>query len=210
MKHLILVLLFLIIHPVSAQEYVVRYTIKSTAGYHSSSQAISPSPTESKITGGVKAKGQNISVVGDLRGDSSSIDNVSEKTETRKIARINPPKINKEIGDTIPQKITPKTDIEKKICDVFGSDCPMAIAICKAECGCRENAVGDGSLTFMQDGIEYGKSYGIFQIRHLPGRPSPEQLLNADFNIEYAYNLYKRSGFNPWSVFTSGSYLRFL
>lgn len=151
MKHLILVLLFLIIHPVSAQEYVVRYTIKSTAGYHSSSQAISPSPTESKITGGVKAKGQNISVVGDLRGDSSSIDNVSEKTETRKIARINPPKINKEIGDIEPfnkylteQGIKTREIVLAHLSKYYsGNDLIASDNILKKEAGYRYDAINE-------------------------------------------------------------------
>lgn len=100
--------------------------------------------------------------------------------------------------------------VEQKVCEIFGTDCRIALAICRAESGCREEAVGDGHLTFFKDGVEYGKSYGVFQIRHLPGRPAPEDLLNAEINIRKAYDMYKVQGWGPWSVFTSGRYLQYL
>lgn len=103
-----------------------------------------------------------------------------------------------------------RTVIEKKILEKFGEDGRVALAIARAESGVRENAIGDGHLTFTHEGVEYGKSYGPFQIRSLPGRPAPELLLQADYNINYAYELYKRSGFSPWSAYTNKSYMKFL
>jgi len=89
-------------------------------------------------------------------------------------------------------------------------DCKTAIAIFKAESGLRCEAVGDGHIAFIKNGIEYGKSYGIAQIRHLEGRPSPDKLLDCQFNINHAYGMYKAQGWKPWSAYKSGAYKRFL
>lgn len=106
--------------------------------------------------------------------------------------------------------VVARTDIENKILEKFGEDGEIALAVARCESGLRPGAIGDGHLTYTKDGVEYGKSYGLFQIRHLEGRPSPEQLLDADYNIEYAYNLYMRSGFGPWSAYTNLCYKNFL
>lgn len=105
----------------------------------------------------------------------------------------------------------PQGSVEKKIRSLFGKDADLAIAIAKAESGMRCDAVGDKTLTFNQNGVEYGASYGVFQIRHLVGRPSPEVLMNCEQNIEYAYGMYKAQGhFNAWSAYTNGSYQKFI
>ena len=100
--------------------------------------------------------------------------------------------------------------LEDKIRVVFGEYADVAIAIARAESGLRADAIGDGHISYLQDGVEYGMSYGIFQIRHLPGRPTPAELLDPDFNIKYAHRLFLRSGFYPWSAYTSKSYLEYL
>lgn len=114
------------------------------------------------------------------------------------------------ISPTIHHTYIPKSEIERLICEYFRDDCAVAVAVARAESGLRPDAVGDGAMAYVRDGVEYGKSYGVFQIRHLEGRPEPVKLLDPKFNIEYAYNLYQRSGFYPWSAFTNSSYLRFL
>lgn len=43
-------------------------------------------------------------------------------------------------------------------------------------------------------------SYGYFQIRGLPGRPSSEQLLNPEENVKYAASMQKEQGWSPWTV----------
>lgn len=101
-------------------------------------------------------------------------------------------------------------EIANKIRQVFGADAELAIAIARCESGLRPGAIGDGHISYWVNGVEYGKSYGVFQIRHLEGRPSPEQLLDADFNIQYAYNLFKRSSWYPWSAYNNGCYEQFL
>lgn len=82
---------------------------------------------------------------------------------------------------------------------VFGEHAERAIAIAKCESGLRADARGDGHLTFVEGGTEYGASYGIFQIRHLRGRPKPEQLKDAKFNVEYAKKMFDAQGWGPWS-----------
>lgn len=75
----------------------------------------------------------------------------------------------------------------------------QALAIMKCESGGRADARGDGHLTYMLNGIEYGASYGLMQIRHLPGRPAPSKLVDPKFNLDYAYGMYKSSGWGPWT-----------
>lgn len=102
-----------------------------------------------------------------------------------------------------------KEAIKKYIQRVFGKQAKLATAIFTAESGLRCDAIGDGHIAYFRNGTEYGKSYGIAQIRHLEGRPSPEQLTQCKFNIDYAYKVYDRSGFKPWSAYTNKAYLRF-
>ena len=91
-------------------------------------------------------------------------------------------------------------NVEAYIKQVFGKDAQVALAVAYAESGRRCNAVGDGHITFESGGQLYGASYGVFQIRHLKGRPSPEQLLDCKTNIDYAFKLFQSSGWYPWSV----------
>ena len=89
-------------------------------------------------------------------------------------------------------------------------DCNIALAVAKAESGMRCDAVGDGHIAFVKNEIEYGKSYGVFQIRYLVGRPDPSKLLDCEFNINYAYGLYLARGWQPWSAYTSSAYKKYL
>ncbi len=139
--------------------------------------------------------------------------------KTKNIKLLKQPKTHQNMPTTAPRidvmvaqarEIQGQLFIERAIREKFGEFANTAVAIAKAESGMRSNAIGDHAIAFYQDGIEYGKSYGVFQIRHLPGRPSPADLLNAEFNIDYAYKLFMRSGFTPWSAYTNGSYYKFI
>lgn len=68
----------------------------------------------------------------------------------------------------------------------------IAMAVCAAESGGNTNAIGDGNTQYV--------SCGLFQIRTLPGRPTCYQLRDPEFNVDYAYQLWKRAGWPPWSV----------
>jgi hypothetical protein len=128
---------------------------------------------------------------------------VSEiKKEVKKVTKpavVRAEEVEEESTLSSNRELSSPTSLEQKIRAKFGESADTALAIAFCESGIREEAIGDGHIAYYQDGIEYGKSYGIFQVRHLPGRPSPEWLLNADNNIEYAYQLFQRSGWNPWS-----------
>lgn len=78
----------------------------------------------------------------------------------------------------------------------------IAYATCLAESHGNTNAVGDVNTKYV--------SCGLMQIRTLPGRPTCEQLKNPQFNMDYAYRLYKAHGFQPWSAFNNGSYLKYM
>lgn len=103
----------------------------------------------------------------------------------------------------------PQGEIERLICSKDW-DCRTALAVFKAESGLRCEAIGDGHLTYNSDGTEYGKSYGLAQIRHLPGRPAPEKLKDCRFNLDYAHGLYKAKGWQPWSAWKSGAFKKHL
>lgn len=76
------------------------------------------------------------------------------------------------------------------------SEWDNAFRVMQGESGGNPNAKGD-DFPIRGQTIP---SYGYFQIRALPGRPSPNQLLNPEFNVQYAANLWKQQGWNPWTV----------
>ena len=67
------------------------------------------------------------------------------------------------------------------------------------ESGLDSKAVGDVTLTYKAGETVYGASYGLAQIRSLPGRPTPSWLLNLDNNLSYAKQLYDAHGVQPWT-----------
>lgn len=71
-----------------------------------------------------------------------------------------------------------------------------ALRVIQGESGGNPQAIGD---KYPIKGI-LAPSYGLFQIRALPGRPAPEQLLNPEFNVAYAANLFKEQGWRPWTA----------
>lgn len=79
------------------------------------------------------------------------------------------------------------------------------VRIAKAESGCNTNAVGDN---YPIGGL-HAPSCGVLQIRTLSGRPTCEQLKDLATNIAWAYKISNGgANFTPWSVYTSGKYLR--
>lgn len=118
-----------------------------------------------------------------------------------------------------------KQEIKNLVCRYFGKDCQIASAVFIPESGLSCSAVGDNHLVCtdelmgdgrtlkehcIADGVEYGRSYGVAQIRYLPGRPTPEALLNCETNIKYAHGMWKAQSWYPWSAFTNGAYLNYL
>ncbi len=117
-------------------------------------------------------------------------------------------------GEVVPNGVAVEGDsppyetVEDKIRAAFPEDPDTAVAVAKAESRLNPEVVGDKHLAW-GDG-KNGMSCGIFQIRVFPKRPDCKELLDEDFNIEYARQLYKNSGWSPWSTFKSGRYKKFL
>jgi len=102
-----------------------------------------------------------------------------------------------------PQKVLKQaTAGDCSLTSKYDWDSRVAYAVCMAESNGNPLAYGDG-------GTKY-PSIGLMQIRTLPGRPSIEQLYNPEFNMQFAYNMWKNQGFNPWSAYKSGAYKKFL
>ena len=64
------------------------------------------------------------------------------------------------------------------------------------ESGGRADAIGDNYPI----GGEIRPSYGLFQIRTFPDRPSPDQLLDPEVNVKYAAEMQAKQGWGPWSA----------
>lgn len=91
-------------------------------------------------------------------------------------------------------------------CDKFGPACRVALAIQAAE-----NLKGDcEAYHYNTDG---SLDWGYFQINsvHLTRRGvNLRDLLDCKANIDFAYQLYREEGFQPWSTYVSGDYRKFL
>jgi hypothetical protein len=98
------------------------------------------------------------------------------------------------------------TAYQEYACRKFGSACRVALAIQRAE-----NPKGACEIYhYNSDGT---LDWGYFQINtvHLrrPGL-NLRDLLDCKANIDFAYVLYQERGFQPWSTYNSGAYLKFL
>jgi hypothetical protein len=81
----------------------------------------------------------------------------------------------------------------------------------KGESGCEHTSVGDKKISYYANGRLEGVSCGLMQIRVLAGRPSCEELQDPATNIAWAYKISGNgASFRPWSVYTNGSYLKYL
>ncbi len=96
----------------------------------------------------------------------------------------------------------PNPEIAKYICDKFGKDCKIALAVAMGESHMNCKHIGDKNLT--------PSSYGVFQIRAFKGRPEPLDLLDCYKNIDYAKAMFDRQEWQPWSAYTNKSYEKFL
>ena len=107
-------------------------------------------------------------------------------------------------------------EIEKYIKTIFGKEARIAIAISHNECN---PANAKYPRCILHSDVEY--SVGIFQVNlynskqwihagRIPGATMEEKaewLKNPFNNTLYAYWVYQKSGWNPWTAYTSGNYL---
>ena len=91
-------------------------------------------------------------------------------------------------------------------CNKFGSACRTALAIQRAE-----NPRGACEIYhYNSDGT---LDWGYFQINtvHLKRVGlNLRDLLDCSANIDFAYQLYRERGFQPWSTYNNGAYRKFL
>ena len=105
----------------------------------------------------------------------------------------------------VPKKAT-STPVVKKIITKAPGNCveyediisqynwpdDVAMQVCKHESRGNPSAVGDGDTAHV--------SCGLMQIRTLKGRPSCTALKDPETNVAYAYKMWKKEGWSPWSV----------
>jgi hypothetical protein len=98
------------------------------------------------------------------------------------------------------------TAYQQYACNKFGPSCRVALAVQRAE-----NPRGACEIYhYNTDGT---LDWGYFQINtvHLKrAGVNLRDLLDCKANIDFAYQLYKERGFQPWSTFNSGAYRQFL
>ena len=106
--------------------------------------------------------------------------------------------------DPLKELLTP---YQRYTCEKFGPACSVALAIQIAEnpegaCEIYHYNSSDGTL-----------DWGFFQINtvHLmrPGL-NLRDLLDCKANIDFAYQLFRERGFEPWATYVSGAYRKFL
>jgi len=97
----------------------------------------------------------------------------------------------------------PLTLIERMICDKFGDDCLLALAVSHAENGTRQCDRFNQNTNGTRD-------WGIFQINevHLKKGYTIADLTDCQKNIDIAFEIYRVQGFDPWVVYQKGSYIR--
>ncbi len=106
-------------------------------------------------------------------------------------------------------EITGCERVRQEVAKYDGWDVAVMTAISMSESGCREDATGDGSLAYTQNGRTYGYSLSVFQVRILPGRERCDAH-DVAINVECAYGIWKSQGYGAWSVYQSGKYKQFL
>ena len=139
---------------------------------------------------------------------------LKEKRQVIKLNFTNNTALAKEIIEVdkwLSRGVSPKTltNVEKTICEKFGKDCKMALAISQAENGTREcariayNKHKDGKVS---------SDIGIFQINYEShkNKANIHELTDCKTNIEIAYQIYKQSGWTPWTTYNTGAYKKFL
>jgi hypothetical protein len=114
----------------------------------------------------------------------------------------------KEQSDTVPleleaktaQTVSPSKDgIKELISLYFGADAKIALAIAECESSLNPKAIGDTHLS--------KPSIGLFQVSQIYHGYTTEQLLDAEFNVKIAKQIYDKGGWDRWTTYRTGQYL---
>lgn len=101
---------------------------------------------------------------------------------------------------------SPLNELQQYICDKFGSDCKLALAVAKAENGTmqcdRFNINSNGTVDF-----------GVFQINtvHLKKGYKISDLIDCKKNVDIAFEIFsQQKGFQAWVAYNNGNYKKFM
>lgn len=81
---------------------------------------------------------------------------------------------------------------------------PTAYAVCMGESGGDHTRINWGDNHRVCIG-----SYGLMQVGCLHVS-DPDTLLDPSVNLDVAYSLYLKEGWQPWSAYKNGSYLKYM
>lgn len=123
------------------------------------------------------------------------------------------------VAYTPPATPTPniQEEIEAYIKTIFGRDAKTAIAVSRNECGptnksypsCQFHTSHENSIGLFQ--INLMSKYAKVHYDRVPGETLEEKiewLKDPHNNVLMAYWIYSHSGWNPWTAYTSGNYLK--
>lgn len=172
--------------PVSAKGLTVVKTVTIKIGTHSPVTKVSDHDTKS---------------TGQAKRSVSAKAKSGEVSKTLRVSKQHPSPAKAEYTE-LPEF---KKEVARKIRDNFPDNAREMIAIAMAESGLNCGAINQRDSNNVQ-------AVGLFQIND--GRWFNEQdianLTNCDHNIERAKTKYRNGGLNPWGVYWSGSYKKYL
>ena len=133
-----------------------------------------------------------------------------EKTQIQAVESPKPVEVVKDTTPEVKPPVTPPKQVRTQIKPIPVGDCyaamkryfpesqwRIAAAIIRAENGGRPDAVSSTN------------DHGCFQLNK--GLASwGQDVYNADFNARMAYRMYLARGWQPWSAYKNGSYLKYL
>jgi hypothetical protein len=100
---------------------------------------------------------------------------------------------------------SPLTPDQRYLCDKFGKDCAIALAIFRAESHYNPKALHINKNNTVDIGCMQINSVHLAKIN-----TSNVNLLNCRDNIDVAYTIYKQwKGFGAWRAYTNGSYRQY-
>ena len=87
------------------------------------------------------------------------------------------------------------------------------LAIMQAESSCEQSkanlSAGETHKDINGNVVCVG-SYSLLQIGCVHYLQNPEDLLDPTLNIQVGYEVWKKQGYNAWTVYQTGKYLKYL